>query len=287
MNLINGNQKSLAKNWKCGMSTSAFGYLDETVFRAYAESNIRVMEISLSEIQTDSLNWKALPVLSESHGVEIRSLHLPFYPFEHNNLASFDANVRKMTIDAHLERIRHMSEAGIRIAVVHPSGEPNSPEGRREQLKICQDSLASLAEAASTYGVSVAVEDLPRTCLGNCSSEILFLTESHPNLCVCFDTNHLLTETNHSFISAVGGRIKTIHVSDYDMADEKHWLPYEGKTDWVELVTDLENAGYDGPFLYEVPMKCPRTLNRRDLVPGDYYANFLACISKKRPSPIQ
>ena len=91
MNLINGNQKSLAKNWKCGMSTSAFGYLDETVFRAYAESNIRVMEISLSEIQTDSLNWKALPVLSESHGVEIRSLHLPFYPFEHNNLASFDA----------------------------------------------------------------------------------------------------------------------------------------------------------------------------------------------------
>ena len=91
-------------------------------------------------------------------------------------------------------------------------------------------------------------------------------------------------EKNADYIRALGNYFINIHVSDYDFIDERHWLPYEGKTDWVELVTLLEEAGYEGPFLYEVPRHIPSGLNRRNLTYADYRDNYEACVHK-RPAP--
>jgi sugar phosphate isomerase/epimerase len=40
-------------------------------------------------------------------------------------------------------------------------------------------------------------------------------------------------------------------MSDYDFLDEKHYFPGNGLIDWKEVVELLEEAGYEGPFLYE------------------------------------
>ena len=45
---------------------------------------------------------------------------------------------------------------------------------------------------AQQLGQVIAVEDLPRTCLGRESSEMLELISVNDKLRVCFDTNHLL-----------------------------------------------------------------------------------------------
>ncbi|MBP5230955.1 MAG: sugar phosphate isomerase/epimerase [Clostridia bacterium] len=279
-------KRTHAENWSIGLSTCAFGYLEESVFRAYSENGIGVMEISLSPDLSDALNLKETASFSKKYGIRIRSFHLPFYPFEGNNLASLDPEVRKRTVSEQSERIRRISEAGIPFAVVHPSGEPNPRERRAEMLKACFESLSELSGVAAAAGVTLAVENLPRTCIGNNSEEIKFLLEAGPSLCCCFDTNHLLCEDPLSFIRNVGTRIRAMHVSDYDGIDEKHWLPYEGKTDWISLVNAMEEAGYDGPFLYEVPMKCPKTLCRRDLVPADYVRNYRACVGKRPAEPV-
>ena len=50
----------------------------------------------------------------------------------------------------------------------------------------------------------------------------------------------------------MGGRIITLHVSDYDFVDERHLLPGEGKNPWGEILRALEEVGYDGRFTYEV-----------------------------------
>jgi sugar phosphate isomerase/epimerase len=72
---------------------------------------------------------------------------------------------------------------------------------------------------------------------------------------VAYDTNHLLIQDNVEFIEAVGGRIITLHVSDYDFIDERHAMPLEGKNDWKAIISALEEAGYNGPWLYEISSK--------------------------------
>lgn len=64
-------------------------------------------------------------------------------------------------------------------------------------------SLAFLAEFAGKHGAVIAVEDLPRTCLGRNSSDIKELLSADKRLKVCFDTNHLLGEDNLDFMGRV------------------------------------------------------------------------------------
>ena len=266
--------------WKLGLSSSFSNELNKNTFTQYAENGIRQMEISMPSEDYKTLEWEKIKKLASDTGVELWSFHLPFAPFDEYNIASFDKTLCKKTISVDNEYIKRASELGIKIAVIHPSGEPNQEKDRDELLKIAADSLAEIAEKAHDCGVTVAVEDLPRTCLGNCSSDILRLISDNDKLAVCFDTNHLLKEKNSDFIKAVGNKIVTVHISDYDFRNERHWLPYEGRTNWIELVELLENAGYSGPFMYEVSSASPASITRRDLTYSDIAENYKACVEK-------
>lgn len=274
----------IAAQWKLGLSTCATDSVEKDIFDAYAQNDIKVMEISLPTPMYETIRWTDIKKHACETNVEIRSIHLPYYPFEKYDITSPDADLRKQTVAMQTELIARASEIGITIAVIHPSGEPYQDDERQIRLRYAQETLAVLAEKAAIYGATLAVENLPRTCLGNCIEEMRFLTSASNALRICFDTNHLLKEKNADFIKSLGQLFVNIHVSDYDFVDEKHWMPYEGKTDWVELVTLLEQAGYQGPFLYEVPRKKPRMLNRRELTFADYKTNYIACVHKQ-PAP--
>ena len=102
----------------------------------------------------------------------------------------------------------------------------------------------------------MAVEDLPRGCLGNSSSDFEWLVANVPDIKICYDTNHLLGEESHAFAERFAPYIANIHVSDYDGVDERHWMPGRGI---VEVIDILMRSGYDGPFMYEVtPRNDPR-----------------------------
>ena len=134
--------------------------------------------------------------------------------------------------------------------------------------------LASLAEIAKQYGAVIAVENLPRTCLGRNSDEMLVLISAHENLRVCFDTNHLLGEDPIAFLDRVGEKVITTHVSDYDFVNERHWLPGEGRLDWQAILGKLREIGYGGVWLYEISFSCPKTILRdRDLTCEDFVRN--------------
>ena len=76
--------------------------------------------------------------------------------------------------------------------------------------------------------------------------------DSIPRLRVCFDMNHSLTEQNEDYIAAAADKIVTLHVSDYDRVDERHWLPGKGVNDWEKLISLLEEKNYCGRWLYEL-----------------------------------
>ena len=274
---------SKATEWKLAASSCGNAFTED-LFRSYAENGVRAMEVSVGNLaDAEKADYAAIKRYAEKYGVELWSFHLPFCPFEIIDFASLDEKIRRNTVKMGKKYVRIAADLGVKVMVVHPSGEPNLPENRQNQLALAGEALSELADFAAEYGITVAVEDLPRTCLGNCSADIAALLAANDKLRVCFDTNHLLGENNVDFVHAVGDKIVTLHVSDYDFHNERHWLPGEGKVDWQTLVAALEEVGYNGPFLYEINLLAEPTIVRRALTHADFAENYRACVTKTAP----
>ncbi len=241
------------KNWRTGASACFAGKLDESVLEAYAKAGIRSTEISFRDPYYDEILWNEIPTWSSKTGTEVWSIHLPFS--RTLNIAHEDPAVSAQSMVRLLDLVGRAGNAGIKVVVVHPSSEPIPDENREHFLKQSEENLGRLCARAEEFGMVVGVENLPRTCLGNCKEDILRFLNYNPTLRVCFDTNHLLKQTNESFIRAVGSKIVTLHVSDYDFVDERHVFPGDGLIDWKQLQTELEMVNYDGPFMYELNAK--------------------------------
>ena len=148
--------------------------------------------------------------------------------------------------------LRLASIFGPQRLVLHPSSEPIADEEREIRLQNSANSIGRLALSAKEIGAVLCIENLPRTCLGRDSGELMRLIADYPEVMVCFDSNHLLKEEHAHFFEAVGNRIGTIHASDYDRKDERHWLPGEGVIDWPDFLRRLQASGYKGVFMHEV-----------------------------------
>ena len=115
--------------------------------------------------------------------------------------------------------------------------------------------LLGLGNTLQTAVCALALAFIIGAVLGLMStsgSKLLRIIAPYPEVKICFDTNHLLSEDLLHFVEACGDRIATVHVSDYDMVDERHWLPGKGKIDWPALYGALMKAGYKGVFMYEL-----------------------------------
>lgn len=269
---------------KIGVSCCGAQELTREVFDAYAAAGIDCMELSFSRERYNGLNYKKIAGLARDCGVSLWSFHMPFYPFDEIDISSRDGTVRKNSIELLRGFMEKTSDIGIRTVVIHPSGEPIDDNEREDRLGYAADSLCALAELAHSAGQVIAVEDLPRTCLGRDSAEIKRLLQASGRLSVCFDTNHLLKEPIKDFIDKVGDKIVTIHASDYDFIDERHWLPGEGKIDWPELLNALESAKYRGPFMYELGLCSTKTIERqKKLTYDDFAENFRALKNRQKP----
>ena len=235
------------KQWRTGVSACFVGKIDEGVMEEYAKAEVKSMELSFGwnpAYYLEKVDWSQIPTWSRNTGTEVWSVHLPC------SLAINESNLK-----SDIEILERAGDAGVKVALVHPSGEPIHDGNRLAMLEKSSEQFTELCKAAKRTGITVAVEDLPRTCLGNCHEDIQFFLDRNPELRICFDTNHLLKESNEEFIRAVGDKIVTLHVSDFDYVDEKHAFPGDGMIDWKSLQYELERVDYNGPFMYELTPK--------------------------------
>ena len=266
--------------YEIGLSTP--GFINERLFSDMADAGIKHIEISVDKRQSDALDYGKLKEWSEKYGVSLWSFHLPFYPFSEIDISN--PLLAERSVEYFKGFIEKASRIGIRKYVIHASSEPIDEKDRRARMECAKNSLFKLAEIAKEYDSIICVEDLPRTCLGRSSDDILELISVHENLRVCFDTNHLLDEEIVKFIHRVGDKIVTTHISDYDFNNERHWLPKEGDIDWQELISALKDVNYGGIWLYEIDFGCPWTIKRdRDLCPKDFFDNAKALFEGKTP----
>lgn len=156
--------------------------------------------------------------------------------------------------------------------VLHPSSEPIADSVRARRIVNAQRSIMYLKPYADRIGAQLCIENLPRTCLGNTPEELLEIICGIPGVKVCFDTNHYSKGSIEHFMKILGRHIGTIHASDFDLVNESHWLPTQGKIDWQRFVKELRSNGYKGVFMYEAMKDCDHDKARP--VPSRIYETF-------------
>lgn len=243
--------------YELGVSQALFGSLSQAEASSMTKAGVKWIEVTMNNFwrnQTEEECKKRFEntktIIRNTPGLEVWSVHLPFSGTLDISLT--DNTLREANVELMARMIRMAGEFKPKKLVLHPSSEPIAENEREARLKCAKESIGKLLPVAKEIGAELCIENLPRTCLGRTSSDMLYLIEDYPEVMVCFDSNHLLTETHNSFFKAVGDRIGTIHASDYDMTDERHWVPGKGVIDWPSFLTSLMHYGYDGVFMTEV-----------------------------------
>ena len=135
----------------------------------YARAGFEVVEICLPFKPFEERRAVALAAFDavKAAGLTLWSVHLPFA--RELDISELDeekraAIVRELTQDIELAR-----SLGAKTLVVHGSSEPNPDEERAARMAACAQSLEALQAAAGD--LALAVEDLPRTCIGRTGEE--------------------------------------------------------------------------------------------------------------------
>lgn len=273
------------KKFRLGLSLCGRPFAEEE-FEQYSKAGIKSMEISLGDETLENFDWTTLQQRARKFDIELWTFHLPFLPFAELDPASENEEKREHTVKYLSEIIKKAGCAGIKNFVIHPSAEPIEEDKREEALKCSADTLTKLADVAEPFDGFIIVENLPRTCLGRDSYDMLKLLSCDDRLRTCFDTNHLFYEDVGEYIHKVGSKLVTTHVSDFDYKNERHWLPGEGKVDWIKLIDALRSVDYEGPWLYELDYKAPETIKRRQLTAMDFKNNYDILMDNKIPQAL-
>lgn len=189
------------------------------------------------------------------HGVQIATVHAPF-----GAEIDFSSHPEAVTagIAVTTASLELAAALGASQVIVHTSYEPIAASERAARLARARKSLEELALVCERTGVRLAVEVLPRTCLGNTTAELLTLLNGLPTaqFGICIDTNHLMDRAASlpDEVRLAGQRLTALHLSDYDGVDEKHWLPGQGVVAWQPFFTALAEVGYQGPYTYEAKL---------------------------------
>lgn len=192
----------------------------------------------------------ALKADIDSAGLKVWSVHMPY---------SRTLDISVIDDAKRAENVQYMKDmmrvAGIfhpQCIVLHPSSEPITPDERAQRLANSHASIGELAPVAKEIGAVLCIENLPRTCLGQNGEEMMRLIEGYDEVGLCFDTNHLLYQSHEDYLKTVAkGKIKTVHLSDYDFADERHLIPGKGLIDNRALWAGIKENGYDGIMMFE------------------------------------
>lgn len=229
--------------------------LTEESVEAVRQSRIATLEIAAFLFQQDPQSAKKsmMKALLQSSAIRPMSIHSLFGGIHDFSLLDEAAYAKAM---AHLHSGLDLAiELNAPILIVHASGEPIAPEDRERRIEQCRRGLADLGGRCRNVGKRVAVELLPRTCLGNTVEELLRILDGLDERIfgICLDTNHLMDRyrTLPDDVRRLGHRLIALHLSDYDGVDEKHQPPGKGVVEWKAFMGALREIGYAGPFNYE------------------------------------
>ena len=244
----------------CGLGTSFSSlttYMDKSLINALRDSEIQTFELNATMFfyDFDGPIRNEMKAMLKETGKRIISFHIPFSG--NDDLSHPDETMRVWAISRFRSHLATVREFGCEFIVLHPSCEikTNVKAERDERISQLRKCLLEIEAEMKEMKVKVALEFLPRFCIGNTLSDMDQILEGmDPEIFgVCFDVNHIMSQYPliPEMTRKLGKRLFTTHISDYNGIDECHWLPGHGVIDWKGFVEALKDIDYKGPFNYE------------------------------------
>ena len=154
-----------------GSSTSS---MSPEEMAAAAKAGVEYVEIGISgrgtvaEIREKALHAKRM---ADEAGLKVWSCHLPFS--RKLDISVLNDSARMANLEFLTEMIAICGEVGPEKLVLHPSSEPIADGEREQRIRNSIASIGILRREAARIGAQLCIEDLPRTCLGRNSAELL------------------------------------------------------------------------------------------------------------------
>ena len=223
--------------------------------KSIARAAIRRIEYSCGRFAPEAFKPE-VAVLREMQArgeVEVASIHIPFG--DAWAIANPDEAARRLAVSMTREFVDVTRPLGTVNYTLHGSAEPIAEDARRAYMASLKKSLAELAPVAEDAGISLNLENLPRTCLRRCPEEMLEMLAGLPEKTFgyCLDVNHFcgFAERCPEIAALLGKRIRACHFSDYDGIDECHWYPGLGVLDWQGILDVIRTLPQDIVLIFE------------------------------------
>ena len=238
---------------KLGASISGFfDILYQEAIDALGASTIQTFELSPNIFYKRAMQDEFNAMLRDT-GKKAASYHIP-YGLGYD-ISRLDETIRREAVQHTVSLLDHAAFFNCGIIVIHASFGPIADDERGKRVDQARRSLDELEKELIARGQRLAVELLPRHCIGNKVEELMsILKDQSDTFGVCLDTNHFTwgIEKLIPSVAQFGKRLITTHIADYLGEDEMHIVPGEGKVDWPGFARALIAADYQGPFNYEI-----------------------------------
>lgn len=245
------------KQWELG-TTDLWGSGSVDSLQSAISNGFKWLEVNIAAhynwgTDSNSINKSKLCLFrmkekADSAGIQLWSGHLSYG--NRSDISQNDDTKRLEAVVNIQNQVRLGKEIlGVKYFILHPSFEPISNEERAKRMINAKQSIVQIQTVADELGAVVCVESLPRTCLGNTPEELMELIEG-TNARICYDVNHYSLGTVNHFIEVTKDKLVTLHLSDFEFENERHWLPGQGKINWNELLRLLKNS-YNGVLMSE------------------------------------
>ena len=241
------------------------------IVKLLAGSSVKSLELWGPTFEKSESSVRNMRQALTAVGIEARTVHANFG--SSMDLSSPDRSIREAGTNTFQTALDLAVRMDAKIIIVHPSSEPITNNARLERMKLAKGSIEALAEMAHQADCRIAIELLPRTCLGRSAEELLQLIEGVDAAGACLDTNHLMGDYAllPEAVHELGSRLIALHCSDYDGTDERHWPPLRGVIDWGQFLSALRDIGFSGPFNYEATLDGENPKERLACLEENYF----------------
>ena len=210
----------------CGLGASLTALTDYLADRSWVDA-LRKSEIKTFELNAmmffydfDGAVRNEFKAMLAETGKRVISFHVPFGGRE--DLSDPDEPTRIRAISRFRAHYPVIREFGCKYLVLHPSAEirTNVKAERDHRIDQLRKSMLEIEDDMKELGTQLALEFLPRLCIGNTLADMDQILEGmDPEIFgVCFDVNHIMSQYPMipEMTRKLGKRLFTTHISDYN-----------------------------------------------------------------------
>ena len=172
--------------------------------------------------------------LARNAGLYIENIHAPVH--EQNCLSSDNLGGASV-FQTYLQCVTDCVENEISTMVIH------LPDDKFAINNIGLSRLEHIIGKAEEKNVQLAFENLNNIL----NLELVLETFSSPYVGYCYDScHHKNYAPNEDLLKKYGKRLVALHLHDNGGKHNQHQLPFDGHTNWTEIMQEIANTGYLG-----------------------------------------